>query len=99
MPTSPTVTPIGAAELLVLFVPERHAAIATITGGNVNKGFIDELHGISSLQKGAAPAPDCLILSELQNALQAPSADDLSAIVQTKQQSPGKAGLRWLPEE
>ena len=99
MPAATTVPAVGTAEFLVLFVPKRHAAIATITGGNVNKGFIDELHGISSLQKGAAPAADCLILSELRNALQAPSADDLSAIVQTKQQSPGKAGLRWLPEE
>ncbi|MES2928765.1 MAG: hypothetical protein V4843_18235 [Pseudomonadota bacterium] len=99
MPAATTVPAVGTAEFLVLFVPKRHAAIATITGGNVNKGFIDELHGISSLQKGAAPAADCLILSELRNALQAPSADDLSAIVQTKQQSPGKAGLRWLTEE
>ena len=52
MPAAPPVTTIGAAELLVFFVPERHAAIATITSGNVNKGFIDELHGVSSLQKG-----------------------------------------------
>jgi hypothetical protein len=27
-------------------VPKRHAAIATITGGNVDKGFVDELHGV-----------------------------------------------------
>jgi hypothetical protein len=56
MPPTPAVSAIGAAEFLVFFVPERHAAIATITCGNVNKGFIDELHGISSLQKSATQA-------------------------------------------
>jgi hypothetical protein len=54
-PTS-AVAAVGAAEFLVFLVPERHAAIAAITGSNVNKGFVDELHGISSLQKEAAPA-------------------------------------------
>ena len=56
MPTSPPIATVGATEFLVFFVPERHAAIATITCGNVNKGFIDELHGISSLQKSATQA-------------------------------------------
>ena len=45
MATAPTIAAIGATELFVLFVPERHAAIATIASGNVDKGFIDELHG------------------------------------------------------
>ncbi|MNN89436.1 hypothetical protein D3C81_2072540 [compost metagenome] len=48
-----TVPPIGAAEFLVLLVPKRDAAIAAITGSNVNISFIDELHEASSLQNSA----------------------------------------------
>ena len=44
------VSPIGAAEFLVFLVSKRDAAIAAITGSNVNISFIDELHEASSLQ-------------------------------------------------
>ena len=51
MAATPTVTSIGPTEFLVLLVPERHAAIATVARGNVNVGFVDEFHGESSVQK------------------------------------------------
>jgi len=42
--TAPTVTPIGSSELFVLFMPERDAAGSTISSGDVNIGFVNELH-------------------------------------------------------
>jgi hypothetical protein len=51
MPPTPAIPTIGPTEFLVFFVAKRHAAIAAITCGNVNIGFVDELHGVSNLQK------------------------------------------------
>jgi hypothetical protein len=31
-------------------MPERHAAVAAIASGDVDEGFVHELHEISSLQ-------------------------------------------------
>jgi hypothetical protein len=39
-----TVATVGAAELLVFFMPERDAASAAISSRDVNKGFVNELH-------------------------------------------------------
>ncbi|MCY1230224.1 hypothetical protein D3C72_1632280 [compost metagenome] len=44
------VAAVGAAELFVLLMTERHAAVAAIARGDVDEGFVDELHGMSSLQ-------------------------------------------------
>jgi hypothetical protein len=44
--TAATVTAIGPAKLFVLFVTERRAAIAPVTGGNVYGSFVDEFHGV-----------------------------------------------------
>jgi hypothetical protein len=38
MPAASAIAPVGSAELLVLLVPKRHAAIAAIASGNVDKG-------------------------------------------------------------
>ena len=45
MPSPASVTAIGAPEFLVFFVPERDASGPAISGGDVNKGFVDKLHG------------------------------------------------------
>ena len=50
-----TVTTVGAAKFFVFFVPERHAPIATVTSGNVDKSFVNELHKASSLQNQCEP--------------------------------------------
>src|SRR5688572_7203329 len=41
-PAVATVTPVGPALGHVLLAPERHAAVAAVTGLDVNRGFIDE---------------------------------------------------------
>ena len=43
-----TVAAVGAAKLLVLLVPERHAARTAVPGCDVNKGFVYKLHGLNS---------------------------------------------------
>ena len=50
MPAPTPIPAVGPTEFLVFFMPERHATIAAITGSNVYVGFVDELHGASSLQ-------------------------------------------------
>ena len=51
MPPTPATPTMGPTEFLLFFVAKRHGAIAAITCGNVNIGFVDELHGVSNLQK------------------------------------------------
>ena len=41
---TPTVAAIGAAEGYELLAPETRAARTTVAGGNIDRGFIDELH-------------------------------------------------------
>ena len=41
------VAAIGAAKFLVLLMAKRHATVAPIAGGNVDKGFVDELHELN----------------------------------------------------
>ena len=55
MTATATVSTVGAAKFFVFFVPERHASIATVTSGNVDKSFVNELHEASSLQNQCAP--------------------------------------------
>ncbi len=45
MATTATITTVRPAELLVLFVPERHAACPAISCRDIDKGFINEFHG------------------------------------------------------
>ena len=39
------VAAIGTAELDVFLAPEAQAAMAAVTGADINGGFVDELHG------------------------------------------------------
>jgi hypothetical protein len=48
MAATPAVAAVGAAEFLVLFVPERDAAVAAIACGDVDKGFVNKFHGSHS---------------------------------------------------
>ena len=46
------VAAVRAAEFLVLLVAERDAAVAAVAGGDVDKGFVHELHdGYPVLQR------------------------------------------------
>ena len=47
-----TVAAVGAAKLFVLLMTERDAAVPAVAGGNVDVGFVNELHGGSSLSEG-----------------------------------------------
>jgi hypothetical protein len=44
MATASAVSPVGAAELFVLFVPKRDATIPAVTGDDINQRFVHELH-------------------------------------------------------
>jgi hypothetical protein len=44
MAAAAAVTAIGAAELFVFLMPKRDAASATVSGGDVNVGFVNEFH-------------------------------------------------------
>src|SRR5690606_36769334 len=44
MPPAPTVAAIRATKLLVLLVPERGEAIASLASCNIDSGFIHEFH-------------------------------------------------------
>jgi hypothetical protein len=46
MPTPPPVSPIGSTKLFVFLMPKGDAAGATISGGDVNVGFVYKLHGL-----------------------------------------------------
>jgi hypothetical protein len=39
-----TVAAIGPAELFVFLMPKRDAASATVSGGDINVGFVNEFH-------------------------------------------------------
>jgi hypothetical protein len=45
MAAAPAIAAVGAAEFLVLLVPERDAAVPPIACGNVDKGFVNKFHG------------------------------------------------------
>ena len=51
MTPTPAVSTVGPPELLVFLVPERDTAVAAVTSGYVNKGFVDELHGYPVYKK------------------------------------------------
>ena len=53
MPAPASVAAVRSAELLVLFVAERHAAVPSVAGGDVDVGFVDELHGGVSIKNKA----------------------------------------------
>jgi len=46
MAATPTVTAVRPAEFLVLLMAERDAAVPAVTCGDVNVGFVNELHGV-----------------------------------------------------
>jgi len=52
MAAAAAVAAVGTTELFVLFMPERDAAVPAITRGDVDVGFVNELHGSSSLSEG-----------------------------------------------
>ena len=49
MPAPTTISTVGATKFFVLFVSERDAAVPAVTCGDVNIGFVNELHEISSV--------------------------------------------------
>jgi hypothetical protein len=42
---TPAIAAIGAAEGDELFAPEAHAPGPAVSGGHIDQGFVDELHG------------------------------------------------------
>jgi len=50
MSATSAVTSVRAAEFFVLFVAKRDAAVPAVTCGDVDIGFVNELHGVSSLK-------------------------------------------------
>jgi len=49
MTAATTVATVWAAKLFVLLMTERDAAVPAIARGNVNVGFVNEFHDLSSL--------------------------------------------------
>ena len=49
MPTAAAITSIRAAEFLVLLMTKRDAPGPAISSGDVNIGFVNELHGFEAL--------------------------------------------------
>jgi len=45
MPTTTTITSVRAAKWDEFLAPEADASAATVTGGHINGGLIDEFHG------------------------------------------------------
>jgi hypothetical protein len=57
MPATATIAPIRATEFLVFFMPERRAAVAPITSGDVDESLVNEFHGSApGLEKHKRPA-------------------------------------------
>jgi hypothetical protein len=48
MTTAATIATVGAAKLFVLLMTERDAAVPAIARGDVNVGFVNEFHDVSS---------------------------------------------------
>ena len=46
--TAATIAAVGAAKFFVLLMPERNAAVPAIACGDVNIGFVNEFHDVSS---------------------------------------------------
>ena len=44
MATTTSITTVGTAKLFILFMPERDAAVTTITCGNVDRDFVNKFH-------------------------------------------------------
>jgi len=72
MPAATAVTTVGPAEFLVLFVPERDAAVPAVACGDVDEGFVDEFHFVR-LIKTKRP---CMLM-------QGPCREDLDAYAGT----------------
>ena len=49
MPAPSAIPSVGASKFFVLFVTERHAAVAPIACGNVYDGFVNKFHDVCSL--------------------------------------------------
>jgi hypothetical protein len=54
MAAATAISTVRPPEFFVFFVAERRAAVAPVAGGNVDVGFVNELHGV--ILKTAAPA-------------------------------------------
>jgi hypothetical protein len=46
VPASAAVTTVWATELFVLLVAKRSTAVAPVTGGNINRGFVYKFHSV-----------------------------------------------------
>jgi hypothetical protein len=46
--TAATIAAVGAAKFFVLLMTERDAAVPAIASGDVNIGFVNEFHDVSS---------------------------------------------------
>jgi hypothetical protein len=64
MAATPTVAAIGAAELFVLLMTERDAAVPPITSGDVDIGFVNEFH-VCSL-KSKAPTSRGFVTNQFE---------------------------------
>ena len=57
MATAPTVPAVRTAKFLIFLVAKRGTAIASVAGGNINSGFVNEFHngilGISASGRDA----------------------------------------------
>ena len=53
MAAAPPIAAVGSAELFELLVAKRDTTGATVAGGNVDKGFVNELH--SGILKKTTP--------------------------------------------
>ena len=50
MPAASAIATVGPAELLVLLVTKRDAAVPSIACGNVDEGFVNKLHDLIILE-------------------------------------------------
>jgi hypothetical protein len=55
MPPPATIATVGTAKLFVLFMPKRDAAGPTISGRDIDIGFVNKLHGMFRGYKRKTP--------------------------------------------
>jgi hypothetical protein len=98
-PPRPPSPPLGPPNSLYFSCRNDTQPCATITCGNVNKGFIDELHQdiqfTTERQRRRATPPE----SNKAPSMRGTRASTLAPAHALNNQSPDRAGLRLLPEE
>ena len=58
MAATSAVATVGAAELFVLLVPKRDAAVPAIASGDVDIGLVYKFHGVSLIKSVKNESPD-----------------------------------------